>query len=365
MRTLNALLIAIRSALAEWMSLRWSDLIFNARSTALLMCVVLLAMACLALVMRGLWPRKAGRTHVVLPAVLPVARRSHLSGLRHAAFVMFLIGAPFFAVALADPRTAFRREEVSYPGRRIAILVDGSSSMIMKFKTTKLKIADEQTFFTAIAATERFIRLRMAGPYRDLIALIQFGNEAYVVTPFTTDYNNVLLSMSLIGDPGEWGRFSDGGTTIIQGIVEGTQLFKAFDFQNTPGNLMLIFSDGRDAQNSIKGQSIEAVMTTARNYRIPVYMIRTAFTYKFGDIREDAFWRSVVESTGGRFYAADNEDSLLRAVGEIDKLAPGRIDVHRYTSQRPRFSGYALIAVAFWLAAGAMKLGIGYFRTFP
>src|SRR6185369_1336100 len=43
----------------------------------------------------------------------------------------------------------------------------------------------DATFFTAVAAAERFLRLRINGKYRDLVALVEFGNEAYVVTPFT------------------------------------------------------------------------------------------------------------------------------------------------------------------------------------
>ena len=50
--------------------------------------------------------------------------------------VLFLAGMPFFAVALADPHTGFTREEVSYPGRRIALLVDASTSMVMRFEST-------------------------------------------------------------------------------------------------------------------------------------------------------------------------------------------------------------------------------------
>ena len=88
----------------------------------------------------------------------------------------------------------------------------------------------------------------MNGPYRDLVALIQFGNQAYVVTPFTTDYENILLSVRLISDPREWGRFSDWGTTIIEGIDQATQLFKAFNFINASGNLMVVFTDGRDSR---------------------------------------------------------------------------------------------------------------------
>ena len=100
---------------------------------------------------------------------------------------MFLAGIPFFAVALADPHTSFRRDEVSYLGRRIAVLVDASTSMTMNVRHDEApRAGSKPTFFTAVAAAERFMRLRMSGPYHDLIALIQFGNEAYVVTPFTT-----------------------------------------------------------------------------------------------------------------------------------------------------------------------------------
>jgi 1-deoxy-D-xylulose-5-phosphate reductoisomerase len=118
--------------------------------------------------------------------------------------------------------------------------------MVMKFETKSLKTPENRAFYTAVAAAEHFMRLRMNGRYHDLIALIQFGNDAYVVTPFTTDYQNVMLSMTLVSNPREWGRFNDWGTTIIQGIEQGTQLFKTFNFLNASGNLMLVFTDGRD-----------------------------------------------------------------------------------------------------------------------
>jgi hypothetical protein len=46
-------------------------------------------------------------------------------------------------------------------------------------------------------------------------------------------------------------------------------------------------------------------------------------------------------------------------------VSAGRIDVREYTAFRPRFSGYALIAVGLWLLAAVLKLGVPYFRTFP
>jgi Ca-activated chloride channel homolog len=362
---LRELLIALRGTLAEWLRLRWTDLQFREAETAFLVVVVLLALSLLVLTSRRLWSRKQGRTQLVLPAVLPLMKGSYWSATRHAAFLLFLLGVPFFAVALADPHTAFTQEQVSYPGRRIAILIDSSSSMVLKFNSVKLQTQGAPAFFTAVAAAERFLQLRMKGPFHDLVALIQFGNDAYVVTPFTTDYQNVMLSMKLVSNPKEWGRFNDWGTTIIQGIQQGTQLFKTFNFLNASGNLMLVFTDGRDDQTTLRGESLDELVSEARKNKIPVYMIRTAFNMKFGDVSQDRLWKDAIERTGGRFYAAADEDTILKALNDIDKLSPGRIDVHQYTAQRPRFAGYALIAIALWLSAATLKLGLRHFRTFP
>jgi hypothetical protein len=362
---LKEILSMIQDALSDWIRLSWADLHFDETWTAVLVLVILVSISGLMLLARGLRSQKAGRTHVTLPALLPVFLRSHFSAFRHGAFLVFLLGVPFFAVALADPHTAFTREETSYPGRRIALLVDGSSSMVMKFETKTMKTPENRAFYTAVAAAEHFMKLRMNGRYHDLISLIQFGNEAYVVTPFTTDYDNILLSIRLISSPKEWGNFNDWGTTIIQGLNQATALFKAFDFVNASGNAMLLFTDGRDEEKNIKGKPIESVIDDMRKYKIPVFMVRTGFGLKEGQIPTDKLWKPLVERTGGRFYAADSEDAILQAEAEIDKLSTGRIDVREYTAQRPRFDGYALVAVMLWLSAGVMKLGFRTFRTFP
>jgi len=362
---LREIVATLQDTLGDWFRLSWADLHFDETWTAVMVLVVLLAASGLMLLARGLRSQKAGRTHVTLPALLPVILRSHFSAFRHAAFLVFLLGIPFFAVALADPHTAFTREETSYPGRRIALLVDGSSSMVMKFEVKTLKTPENRAFYTAVAAAEHFMRLRMNGRYHDLISLIQFGNEAYVVTPFTTDYENIMLSIRLISSPKEWGNFNDWGTTILQGLNQATQLFKAFDFVNAAGNAMVLFTDGRDEEKNLKGKGIDDVVADMKKAKIPVFMVRTGYGLKEGQIPTDKLWKSIVESTGGRFYAADTEDAILQAEVEIDKLSTGRIDVREYTAQRPRFDGYALVAVMLWLSAGMMKLGFRTFRTFP
>ena len=239
---LKEILIAMQGTLTEWWRVRWSDLQFAEGETAVLVLVVLVALALVILLAQTFRPKHAGGRHIALPAILPVMVRSSMSPMRHAAFVLFLLGVPFFAAALGDPRTAFTREDVTYPGRRIAMLIDGSSSMIIKFQTAKLKTADQRAFYTAVAAAEYFMKRRMDGPYRDLVALIEFGNEAYVITPFTTDYESVLLGLKLIGQPRAYGTFNDSGTTIIKAF-EQTLFPERFYFEHIGRGVLAFVGD--------------------------------------------------------------------------------------------------------------------------
>ena len=365
MDAVQALLIAIRALVDEWLRTGWDDLRFAAPRPAMLVFIVLLALAALTMVIGTLQRRRAGRTHLAFPALVPRMRRSPLAAVRHLPVLLFVAGLPWLGIALADPHTGFTREEVSYPGRRVALLVDASGSMVLKFGATSFKTRGQSTFFTAVAAAEYFIERRIDGPYRDLVALIQFGNQAYVVTPFTTDYQSIRLSIRLISDPREWGRFNDFGTTIVEGIDQGMRLFKTFDFVNASGNLMILFTDGRDSELNQKDRPLEQLLADSRRYQIPVYMVRTAFNLQEGQIREDTIWKATIERTGGRFYAAYDDASIRRAIADIDRLSPGRIDVREYSVERPRFAAYVLPAIVLWLTAALLKLGFRAFRTFP
>jgi hypothetical protein len=216
-----------------------------------------------------------------------------------------------------------------------------------------------------MAAAEHFVRMRMRGRYRDLIALEQFGSEAYIVTPFTNDYENLLLSLDLISDLREWSRFQDQGTTIMKAIDVGVDLFRTFGFLESSGNIMVIFSDGQDNNVEMGEVTLEQVLRKAVEHEVPVYMIRTAFGQGLYGLTPDAVWKDAIEATGGRFYPAANHETIMQAIREIDAAATGRVDVREYRVRQPRFARFALPAVLLWTAAIALHLSFGVFRTFP
>jgi VWA domain-containing protein len=357
----------IRETVFEWRNTRAADLLFTHRTDAILAAVVLIGLAIAVLVGRALTRTKAGRTQVALPAVLEWSGGSWTSIVRHGALLLFLVGLPFFVMAFADPYSTLTREDVSFPGRRICLMIDASSSMMARFPAAHLnaKAPNEATFFTTVAAAEAFIRQRINGKYHDLIGLVEFGDEAYVVTPFTNDYDNILLSLTLIGDWTEFMKFPDQGTTIAAAIEQGTSLFKAFDFLEASGNLLLLFTDGQDTQVMLHGKSVNEIVEGAKASKIPVYMIRTSYNKGLGAVLPDDIWKPAIEATGGKFYAAGDEVTVLNAIKDIDQRSAGRVDVKRYSSQQPKFSGYAFIAAAFWMVALTLQLTVPYFRKFP
>jgi len=364
MGTLNALIELVGRTLAEWKS-PLHDLDFTSRNPALLVTALFAVVAAVALMWRVLRGRLPGRTAIALPAVLPRLRQSPLTFVRHVPFVLFLAGVPFFCLALADPYTSLSAKQVSYPGRRIEVIIDASLSMLSPFTGQQLKTQSDTAFSTNMAAAEYFIRMRMKGRYRDLIALEEFGNESYVVTPFTSDYQNLLLSLRMISDVNEWQRFPDQGTIIMKAIDNGVDLFNAFDFLKSSGNIMVIFSDGQDNNVQIGTMTLDQVLKKAVDNHVPVYMIRTAYARGLYDVIPDQVWKKAIDATGGRFYPAASQETIMQAVKEIDAAATGRVDVREYAVKQPRYARFALTAVLLWTLAVGLQMTGRVFRTFP
>jgi hypothetical protein len=357
--------ILVENTLEDWRHVRLADLQFWHGSDARLTVLTLLALAGVVLLARTAIVRR--RHRVVIPAVIGSIGTSYFSFLRHAPLLLFLAGLPFFLIALADPYSSLVRSEVTYPGRRIAVMIDASTSMRTPFKAKRLnqRAETDAAFFTAVSAAEQFLKLRKDSHYRDLLALVEFGNEAYVITPFTTDYDNVLLSASLIGDPIEYSLFPDQGTIIAQAIDQSIGLFKAFDFIDASGNLMVIFTDGEDTRAIIGGKTLDEIVQASVDAKIPVYFVRTNYERGEGKVIPDELWMPAVLKTGGKFYAADNEEHLLDAIKDIDAVSAGTIQTTQYSSQRPRFEMFAFIAACCWLGAVLAKLTVPAFQKLP
>jgi hypothetical protein len=345
-----------------------ADLQFWQRDYARLAVLFAAALVAVLLAVRSLRRRRAGRDGLVLPTLLPTPGGRRVTGwVRYVPMVPLVVGLPFVLLAIADPYSALVSDDVAFPGRRISLMIDASTSMTTTFRTETLNTLSKSgpAFFTTVAAAERFVQLRRQGRYRDLMALVEFGDQAYVITPFTSDYDNILLSIALIKDPVEFARFPNRGTVIARALDQSLSLFKAFNFLEASGNLMVIFTDGEDTTALTEGRKLDEILASAVVNQVPLYFVRTNYDKSFGDLIPDRAWTAAVEKTGGKFYAVSNEGDLLRAIDDIDRVAAGTIRVKHYTSQQPQFAPFALAAAALWTLAAGLKLGVPRLQQFP
>ena len=167
--SIAAVRLLARSTLADWRAIHMADLQFWHRGEARLALLGLVAVTGLLLGARSALSRQPGRHRLVVPAVLSSLQPSYLSFVRHVPLVLFLAGMPFFSLALADPYTSLVTSDVTYPGRRIAIMIDASSSMHTPFRAPHVnqRGETEAAFFTTVAAAERFVNMRRTGRYKD------------------------------------------------------------------------------------------------------------------------------------------------------------------------------------------------------
>lgn len=364
---LRALGSLLQATWADWAELRLADLQFVQLPLAQRVAVGLIGLAVAVLALRFIVRASAHRGRVALPALVGFRRPNRASLARHGALLLGLAGLPFFMMALADPRTAVTREEVSYPGRRISLMIDASSSMLTALPANRFAegAPNNAAFFTTVGAARYFIERRMHGKYRDLMALIEFGDDAYVITPFTTDYENILLSTSLIGDWQEFMSFPDQGTVIARAVEQSVAMFESFKYLDAAGNLMVLFSDGADAEVLESGKSAMDVVEDARTAKIPIYFIKVGREIPGRVQIGDEIWRSAVERTGGHFYGGADEASIEKALSDIDRASAGRIEYKQYSTERPRFAPFALIAAGLWSLALLLRLTVPAFSVFP
>src|SRR6478735_6404622 len=325
MQLVRDLIALINSTWVEWGDLRLERLLYSQQTTARQVLLALFGLSAIFMIIRSFGNRNPGNHRMALPALVKTS------------------GLSFFIISLADPRTALTRSETTFPGRRIALLIDASSSMLSALPSTTLAkgAPNNAAFFTTVGAARYFIERRMAGKYRDLMGLIEFGDDAYVITPFTTDYENILLSTALIGDWNEFMAFPDQGTVIARAVEQSVSMFKSFKYLDAAGNLMVLFSDGADAEVLESGKTAMDVVNDARKAKIPIYFVKVGREIPGRVQIGDEIWRQAVEHTGGKFYGGADEASIDKALRDIDRASAGRIEYKQYSTERPRFTPFA------------------------
>ncbi len=276
---------------------------------------------------------------------------AHSSRLLAMAYVIWflLITAAMGPVWLDEP---IRTQQT---GRDLLIAVDISGSMDTQDLTLNNEPASRLSVVKSVLSD--FIQRRTA----DRIGLILFGSQAYLQAPLTFDRTTVsqLLNEAEIG--------LAGPQTAI-GDAIGLALKKLKD-RPTASRTLIILTDGSNTAGEV---SPEQAAQLAAQQKLKIYTIGVGAReviipgfFGFGDQRvnpasdlDEKSLTAIAEKTGGRYFRADNAESLTKIYQQLDQLEPSKSKSLFYRPQKDLF--YWPLGVAFILS-----LLLGFFIWLP
>ena len=280
-----------------------------------------------------------GRLQIILPI---------LRGLAFTALVF----------ALARPQLTLREEEVKAEGIDIMMAIDLSSSMLAQdFEPNRLEASK--------VVARDFIQKR---PF-DRVGLVVFAGEAFTQCPLTTDHSVVQQFLAGL----ECGILEDG-TAIGMGLATAVNRIKDSPVKS---KVVILLTDG--VNNTGYVGPIQAAQV-AQEFGVKVYTIGVGSTgqtmapsarrrdgqYVFNMIRveiDEALLREIASMTGGQYYRATDETSLVNIYNTIDELEKTEIEVtviKRYSEEFFRF-----IILGFIFLGLEVFLRYTFLRTIP
>ncbi|MDQ6961923.1 MAG: VWA domain-containing protein [Mariprofundaceae bacterium] len=220
-------------------------------------------------------------------------------------------------VAAARPQWVGEAVDIPRSGRDLMLAVDLSGSMQVKDFELGGQMVDRLEAIKAVAG--QFIQQREG----DRLALILFGEQAYIQTPLTFDRQtiHILLNEAVIGMAGQ--------KTAI-GDAIGLSL-KHLDEKQREQRVLILLTDGANTAGEVSPKKAASLAAEAglTIYTIGVgadkMMVQTLFGRQqvnpSADLDEKTL-REVAESTGGRYFRAKDTAGLAAIYALLDELEP-------------------------------------------
>jgi Ca-activated chloride channel family protein len=271
------------------------------------------------------WVRGRRRVPVLLVPFAAAWHRPSLASISRWPVALALAGLALLVVALARPQRVEDKREVHSQGYDIMLAIDLSGSMLAEdYVRDGERINRLQAIKPVIQA---FINDRPG----DRIGIVVFSGRAYTLAPLTFDHDWLArqtkrLNIGMIED----------GTAIGDGLgVSLTRLEQAKRESGgkRQGAFVVLLTDGVNNRGTLTPEQATEI---ARTRGVPVYTIgagkdgivpfpvfddkgtKIGYRRMPSDLDEGAL-QQVSEATGGRFFRADDVDTIESAFKAIDR----------------------------------------------
>ena len=225
-------------------------------------------------------------------------------------------------VAAARPVFVEKPIERQQPVRDLMLVIDISQSM----ETTDFTNANGQKI-DRLAAVKEVVHGFIDKRKDDRLGLIVFGSGAYPQAPLTLDH----ASLSLLLD--DTGIGMAGPNTAI-GDAIGLSL-KLLDQAHEQEKVLILLTDGNDTSSAITPDHA-ATMAAAKG--VVIHTIGIGDPTAEGEAKVNLQGlQHIAETTGGRFFRAEDRNALDQVYGTLDKLTPHQVHTLSHQPKKELF----------------------------
>tara|TARA_B100001057_G_scaffold251948_1_gene252196 strand:- start:5880 stop:6875 length:996 start_codon:yes stop_codon:yes gene_type:complete len=248
----------------------------------------------------------------------------------------------FIVIAVSRPQqisNSIRTKTTS--GIDIVIAVDISSSMLAQdLKPNRLEALKK--------VASEFIDERV----NDRIGLVIYAGESYTKTPVTSDKSIIINSLKDIVFDG----IIQDGTAIGMGLATSVNRLKE---SKAKSKVIILMTDGvnnsgfidpstaADLASSFGVKTYTIGLGTNGNALAPV-ALNSDGSFRFGLTKveiDEELLKSIANKTGGLYFRATNNKSLVDIYNEINKLEKTEIEEIRYSDAQEKYRFFVLIAL--------------------
>jgi Ca-activated chloride channel family protein len=276
--------------------------------------------------------------------------------LRHLPFALRMLALICLIIALARPQKRNDEQMMTGEGVDIVLCMDVSGSMLAQdLSPNRLEAAK------SVAAN--FVDSRPT----DRIGLVIFSGESFTLTPITTDKNVLNAQIYSIRS----GLLEDG-TAIGSGLATSVDRLRS---STSKSKVVILLTDGENNGGMIDPNTAKEIAkaTGVRVYTIGVgtegyapvpVQSGGSITMQREKVNiDEKLLKQIADETGGKYFRAKDNSSLVNIYAEIDKLEKSRIDVTTLKRYTEKFFPFALAAAV--LIFLEMFLRFTTFRKFP
>jgi len=281
--------------------------------------------------------RKVRLIHSRIDLIKSIAGRSSL--LQYIPIIIRTLTIVLLILALARPRLAHKKQQITGKGIDIILAIDVSGSMkAVDFKpTNRLEAAKK-------VATE-FIEKRR----NDRIGLIIFSENAFTQCPLTLDYNILMSIMDNVTIDED-----ANGTAIGMGLATSVARLKDSEAKS---KVIILITDGRNNAGEIEPFDAAELASTFDVKVYPVcvgrkglvdYPVQTAQGIRYQKVNIEIDMDSldkIAEITGTKHARlATNTEELTTIMDHIDKMERTELKINDYYIYQELFWKYLLAA---------------------